>query len=200
MIMDSFTAGFFVSLGLIAAIGAQNAFILKQGLLRQYVFLLCSLCALSDAVLISSGVFGFAMLVDKVPLVLPVARYGGAAFLIFYGAKSFWACFKHNDAMVIGQRKTTTLKQLLGTWAAMTWLNPHVYLDTVVLLGSTSTHYGDKKWVFALGAAAASFAFFYTLGYGASLLAPLFKKPITWRILELGIGITMWSIASQLIF
>ncbi|MDI9313358.1 MAG: LysE/ArgO family amino acid transporter [Hydrotalea sp.] len=197
--MNSFLSGFGLSFGLIAAIGAQNAFILRHGLLRQHVFLLCGLCALSDTILISLGVGGFSLIIAQFPQAIAIASYGGAAFLFFYGAKSFYAFLSVNHHLDASGDKKSSLPAVISTWAAITWLNPHVYLDTIVLLGSASAPYHPlgQEWLFAGGAACASFAFFYSLGYGARLLTPLFKKPITWKLLELAIGIIMWRIAWQ---
>ena len=193
--MDSFFSGFILSFGLIAAIGAQNAFILKQGLLRQHVFLLCTLCALSDALLITAGVGGFSFITQKLPQAISIANHAGALFLFFYGAKSFYAFLTTSHHLTPTAKNRAYLPAVVATWAGITWLNPHVYLDTVILLGSASTHYQSQEWFFALGAATASFAFFYSLGYGARLLTPIFKKNITWKILELAIAIIMWRLA-----
>lgn len=185
---------------LILAIGAQNAYILKQGLRREYVFWLCLICSISDAILILVGVFGFAWIVEKLPAVTPIARYGGALFLFLYGAKSFITAFKSNDALIVAQTQSTAFYTAILTCLALTWLNPHVYLDTVVLLGSISVNFHNSQVAFALGAITASFTFFFALGYGARFLAPIFIKPIAWKVLEFFIGIIMWSIVFSLIF
>lgn len=197
--MHAAIAGFTLSLSLILAIGAQNAFILKQGLKREYVFPLCLLCALSDAVLISVGVFGFGFITSKISLFIPLARWGGFLFLFFYGARSFYSAWKSNEALGEGEESRGTFTSALFTCLVFTWLNPHVYIDTVVLIGSISTRWPQHQGAFALGAMSASFLFFFTLGYGARLLAPLFRRPVSWRVLDFIIGCVMWWIAFSLL-
>ncbi|MDJ0827211.1 MAG: LysE/ArgO family amino acid transporter [Rhodobacter sp.] len=195
----AFAAGFALGLSLILAIGAQNAFVLRQGLRGAHVFAVCLTCAVSDAILIAAGVAGFAVINEAIPGIAPVMRWGGAAFLIVYGALSFRAALGPAAALEPAQSGTGSLSRALATCLALTWLNPHVYLDTVVLLGSVSTQYDGQQVAFGAGAVAASFAFFFSLGYGARLLRPLFAKPAAWRILEVVVGITMWAIAAKLI-
>lgn len=196
--MSVFIEGLLLGFSLILAIGAQNAFILKQGLKRQYVFILCSICAFSDAILIGAGVYGFSWLA-KIDFILPIARFGGAAFLFVYGAKSLFAALKKNSAL-IAKENEISLRSAIILVVAFTWLNPHVYLDTVFLLGSISTQFPTQKLEFASGAMASSFIFFFSLGYGARFLAPLFVRPITWRILDFLIALVMWFIALKLLF
>ncbi len=196
---DAAIAGFSLSLGLILAIGAQNAFVLRQGLKRAYVFEVALTCALSDAVLISLGVAGFATLADVMPSLLPWFRWGGAAFLVAYGARSFWAAWRGGEALESAGNGGQTRLAALATCLALTWLNPHVYLDTLALLGSISTRYAPHELAFGAGAAIASFTFFFTLAYGARLLAPIFARPAAWRVLDVGIGVVMWVIAVGLI-
>jgi len=197
--MTAFTAGFSLGLSLIIVIGAQNAFVLRQGLNRAHVFAVCLVCALSDAILIVAGVSGFHVLVDAYPGVETVARYGGAAFLGVYGARSFWAAWRASQALQAAERARGSLAAAVATAVALTWLNPHVYLDTVVLLGSVSTQYAGARGAFAAGAVAASFAFFFGLGYGARVLTPLFSRPAAWKILDAAIGAVMWSVAASLL-
>ena len=198
--MTGFVSGFALSFGLILAIGAQSAFILKQGLKREYVFILCLICAISDALLIALGVFGFALMINILPAVDMIARVAGAIFLLVYGATSFYKAFKNNESLNANGASKTTLVIAVLTCLALTWLNPHVYLDTFVLLGAVSTQYPDEKYQFALGAAIASFVFFFSLGYGARFLAPIFNKPSAWKVLEFIIGCIMWLIAINLVF
>lgn len=200
MTMDAFGAGFALSLSLILAIGAQNAFVLKQGLKGEHIFWICLFCALSDAVLILTGVGGFAALGDLFPHLLPWIRYGGAMFLILYGARSFFAAWKGAGVLTPAGEAPGHLWRVLGTGALLTWGNPHVYLDTLALIGSVSTRYGEGRFIFALGAMLASFLFFFTLGYGAGLLRPVFATATAWRVLEVGIGAVMWSIAAGLLW
>ncbi len=197
--MHAALAGFTLGFSLILAIGAQNAFVLKQGLRREHVFWICSLCALSDAVLILLGVTGLAVLIRQAPWLAPVMRYGGAAFLLYYGARSFHAAWKSSATLVPAATAAKPLLPTLLTCAALTWLNPHVYLDTVLLIGSISTQFATARWWFALGAMSASLVFFFALGYGAALLRPLFARPGAWRALEVLVGVTMWSIALKLL-
>ena len=196
--MTALIAGFTLSLSLILAIGAQNAFVLKQGLKRQYVLLVTSICALSDALLIVAGVAGFGALVTQFPSIEIVARYAGATFLLVYGTRSFISARSQQHGLDPAGSTIHSAWQTALTCLAFTWLNPHVYLDTLVLIGSVSTQYEDKL-MFALGACAGSLVFFYGLGYGARLLTPIFHQPISWQILEIFIGIVMYSIAATLL-
>ncbi|WP_305832107.1 LysE/ArgO family amino acid transporter [Photobacterium leiognathi] len=197
--MSTFLAGFSLGLSLIFAIGSQNAFVLKQGLKNQYVFIICLVCALSDAIFISFGVAGFGVIVNKYPEVETIARYGGAIFLTVYGLLSFKSAFTKDHALVAGEQPSGSLIKAVLTCLAFTWLNPHVYLDTVVLLGSISTQYQPHEFYFGLGAVTASFVFFFSLGYGARFLTPLFKRPNAWKVLEFAVGIIMLSIALSLV-
>ena len=193
------TAGFFLGLSLILAIGAQNAFILRQGLRREHVLPLVLTCAISDAILIAAGVAGFATVLSRLDWLEPALRYGGAAFLLTYALRSAHSTWTGGNSMHAGEATETSLRTALLTCLAFTWLNPHVYLDTVVLLGSISTRYAGHEVAFAIGAMTASFCFFFTLGFGARLLAPLFAKPMAWRILDAVIALVMASIAIKLL-
>lgn len=192
--------GFFTSISLILAIGAQNAFVLRQGLLRIHVFPLCMFCGLSDALLITAGVAGFGYIVDLAPWLPMVMAIGGAAFLILYGITRLYAVWLGEYALQI-EGKSAALWPTLAVAAALTWLNPHVYLDTLGLIGAVSTQYTDtsEQLAFGIAAALASFVFFFSLGYGARLLAPYMKSTHTWRILDLIIGVTMLAIAAKLL-
>ncbi len=194
----SFVAGFALGFSLILAIGAQNAFVLRQGLRRQHVLAVCLACALSDVVLIAAGVAGFGALSAAAPWLAPAMRYGGAAFLIWYGGASLRSAWRGGVAMELTGEARGRLLPVLGAVLAFTWLNPHVYLDTVVLIGSVSAQYPDRV-AFGLGAGTASFVFFFGLGYGAGLLAPVFARPRAWAVLEALIGVTMWAIAVKLL-
>ena len=196
----AFIAGFLLGLSLILAIGAQNAFVLRQGLRREHVFAVALVCALSDAVLIAGGVAGFGALVTAAPWLAPVMRFGGAAFLLFYGLKSLWAAWRHPGALDPAADQGKSLGRTLAMCLAFTWLNPHVYLDTVVLLGSISAGYGAARIWFGAGAASASLLFFFALAYGARLLRPLFARPAAWRVLDVLIGITMLALAAKVAF
>lgn len=197
--MSAFFPGFFLGLSLIAAIGAQNAFVLRQGLQRQHILAVCLTCAVSDAVLVTVGVAGFGVLITAIPSLETVMTLAGAAFLILYAAKSFWAAFTDNSSLSPSEVKLASLSSTITTCLAFTWLNPHVYLDTIVLLGSISTNYGVNRSIFGLGAVTASFVFFFSLGIGARLLSPLFANPKSWRVLELFISIVMTALAVKLL-
>lgn len=199
MDVSVFLAGFSLSLSLILPIGSQNAFILKQGFKRQHVFAVCCVCAISDAILISSGVAGFGSVVNRYPTVEVVARYGGAVFLVTYAFLSFRSAFTVDHALKAQDNTSVPLWKSITMCLAFTWLNPHVYLDTLVLLGSVSTQYHPNQLDFGIGAVLASFAFFFSLGFGAKLLAPVFAKPVAWKILECAVGVVMLVIATALI-
>jgi len=195
-----FLTGLGMGLSLIVAIGAQNAFVLRQGLKGEHVLAVCLACALSDAVLIALGVTSFAQVADWLPWLDPVMRFGGAAFLAWYGAKSLVAAIRSNGSLAVSESGVAQpLAATLATCLALTWLNPHVYLDTVVLLGTISTQFPGETATFAAGAILASFAFFFALGFGAALLRPVFARPMAWRILETLIAAIMWGIALKLV-
>lgn len=190
--------GFATGAGLIIAIGAQNAFVLAQGLLLRYRFSIALICSLVDATLISVGVAGMGLLVADNPALSKIAAWGGIAFLGAYGARAFWLALKPGT-LEPDARGIRSLRAAVATTLAVSLLNPHVYLDTVVLLGSIAAAEGSVgRWWFGTGAVLASFVWFFTLAYGASRLAPLFKKPLAWRILDALIGLVMWGIAASL--
>lgn len=196
--LTSFLPGFALSLTLILAIGAQNAFVLRQGLRQEHVFWVCLTCGLSDAILIMAGVAGFGALAEALPWFETVMRYGGAAFLVWYGWQNARAAWKGGAVLDASGQATQSLQGAILTLLALTWLNPHVYLDTVVLIGSISAQYPDRL-AFGIGAALASMIFFFSLGYGARLLSPLFARPSSWRVLDAIIALTMWAIALKLL-
>ena len=197
--MPAFPSGFLLGLSLIVAIGAQNAFVLRQGLRREHVMAVALTCALSDAILIAIGVSGYAEVTARLPALEPALRFGGAAFLIVYGALRFRAAWQGGETLSPASGHRQSLRSVLATCLALTWLNPHVYLDTVLLIGSISTQYPGEAIAFAAGAMSASFAFFFSLAYGARALRPLFSRPSTWRALETAIGLLMWTIAAGLV-
>jgi L-lysine exporter family protein LysE/ArgO len=196
--MAAAAEGFLLGLSLIMAIGAQNAFVLRQGLRREHVLAVCLACALSDAALIAAGVAGAAALTGAAPGVLAALRWGGVAFLAAYGARALLSALRGGGALRAAGDGGSGLVPTLLTCLALTWLNPHVYLDTVVLIGSLSAGWPGREAAFGAGAVAASFAFFFALGYGARLLAPIFARAAAWRVLDAGVGIVMWSIAARL--
>ena len=182
--MDSpLLLGFVASFTLIAAIGAQNAFVLRQGIRREHVLPVVALCTVSDIVLIFAGIAGVGALISAHPSALNIAKFGGAAFLVGYGllaARRAW----RPSSLTPFEAAPARLIDVLLTCAALTFLNPHVYLDTVVLLGALANEYRDERWLFGVGAVAASAVWFVSLGLGARQLAGLFSKPLTWRILD----------------
>ena len=183
--------GFLLGGGLIVAIGAQNAYILRMGLLRAHVFVLCLLCATSDALLIAAGVAGIGTFVQANEALLVWVRYAGAAFLFAYAALALRRAFQA-DAMEVSQIAAPPLKTAVATVLAFTFLNPHVYLDTLVLVGGLSANYaGEAREAFGAGAIAASFVWFFSLGYGARWLVPLFTKPAAWQWLDIAIAAVM---------
>ena len=197
--MSIFLTGFLTGLSLIVAIGAQNAFVLRQGIRRAHVVPIVLVCALSDAVLISVGVFASAQVSEAFPHVLPLMHWGGAAFLAFYGAKAARAAIKGGGHLEAAAGGAGSLVAAVSTALALTWLNPHVYLDTVVLLGAVSARFASTQEAFAIGAITASFAFFFSLGFGARFLAPLFARATAWRVLDALIAGVMWTIAISLV-
>lgn len=192
--------GFATGFSLILAIGPQNAFVLHQGLIRAHVTWVCLVCALSDAALIALGVAGAGWIGAAVPSAIVVLSWAGAIFLVIYGAIKFGIAFRPGTLRA-ADVQAGSLRVALTTCLALTWLNPHVYLDTVGLIGAVSVHFPDTadKVAYAVGAALASFTFFFALGYGARLLAPLFALPGTWRLLDFGIALVMWAIAAKLV-
>lgn len=201
--MHSYLQGLSVALSLIVAIGAQNAFILKQGLLKQHIFWLCVICALSDSILLAAGIFGFAKLVLHYPEVVKISTYLGAVFLGVYGAQHLYKALFKSEKMDLTQSDEIdqpNLKKLIFLCLVLTWLNPHVYLDTVVLVGSISTHFEAFKLAFLCGAVTASWLFFFALGYGSRYLLPIFQSEGSWKILDFIIGLMMWWIAYHLVF
>lgn len=194
----SFLPGFYLGLSLILAIGAQNAFVLRQGLMQAHVFWVCLTCALSDALLITAGVAGFGTLAAALPWLESVMRWFGAAFLLWYGWRHAASAWRGGQSLDAAEDRGGSLRATVLVALALTWLNPHVYLDTVVLLGAISAQYPQPLW-FGIGAALASFTFFFSLGYGAAALAPLFARPRAWQVLDVLVGLTMWAIAVKLL-
>lgn len=195
----AFLAGFLLGASLIIAIGAQNAFILRQGLLRQHVFALCLICASSDALLIAAGVAGLGTLIAQSPRLIEAVTIGGALFLFAYAFIAFRRAM-HPDVLRAANTGETSLSAAIAACLAFTFLNPHVYLDTVVLLGGLSAAYkGEARLAYGFGAAAASFVWFFGLGYGARLLQPVFASPAAWRALDVIIGLVMAAIGLGLL-
>jgi L-lysine exporter family protein LysE/ArgO len=193
--LDSASAGLLTGLTLIVAIGAQNAFVLRQGLAREHVAPVVAICALSDLVLIVAGVAGIGTIVEQAGWVVDVIRWLGVAFLTAYGVRSLLHA-RTSAGLAAGAPDPLSLRAAVLTATALTWLNPHVYLDTVLLLGSiANTHSGDGRWWFAAGAGLGSVLWFSGLGFGARLLSPLLALPRAWQVLDVLIGLTMLGIA-----
>ncbi|UIN31386.1 LysE/ArgO family amino acid transporter [Microbacterium binotii] len=201
---SSLAAGLGLGLSLIVAIGAQNLFVLRQGIRREHVLAVALVCAASDAALIAVGVSGLGLVLAAVPWAIEVARWAGVAFLLGYAllaARRAWrpAAASSVDATPSPPVARTSLTAALLTCLALTWLNPHVYLDTVFLLGSVASTHGDTRWWFAAGAMTASVAWFFSLAYGARLVGRLFESRVAWRILDAIIAVVMAVIALSLV-
>lgn len=197
--LHTYLQGFAIGLSLIVAIGAQNAFVLKQGLKKQAVFWVCFVCALSDSILVVLGITGFATVIQLYPELVGFAKWAGAVFLVWYGLQHARQAFQANHSLHAGSQNEIQLSKIIIVCLALTWLNPHVYLDTVVLIGSISTQFEQTKLYFALGVITASWFFFFSLGYGARVLIPVFANPKAWKVLDVVIALIMWSIAISLI-
>ncbi|MCZ4281010.1 LysE/ArgO family amino acid transporter [Kiloniella laminariae] len=199
-VIAPFIKGMGIGAGLIIAIGAQNAYVLTQGLRRNNQFVIAGICALVDAILITIGVAGMGLLVTTNPVLLQITAWAGAAFLFFYGLSSFRAALKPEVLEARQSAGPESVKKAVLTTLAVSLLNPHVYLDTVVLLGSVGVQYPeDLRIWFGVGAVVASFLWFFSLSLGAQWLAPLFRRPVAWRVLDIFVGIVMWLIAGSLV-
>lgn len=196
--------GFFAGLSLIVAIGAQNAYVLRQGVLRSHIGAVVAVCAVSDLVLIFAGVSGVGALVDRAGVLLDVVRWLGVAFLLWYA----FGCLRRArraEALFAADNGTVAepAGRVVGRAVALTWLNPHVYIDTVLLLGSIAATQGDVsggRWWFAVGAGIASVVWFNALGFGATFLAPFLARPRVWQVVEVLIAVTMVLVAAKLAF
>lgn len=195
----TFLKGFGIGSSLIIAIGAQNAFVLSQGVKKNHYILIPLICAVCDALLIFLGVSGMGALLSSSRSLSLVAGFGGAGFLFIYGISSFKSVFK-GENLACDQKPAATLKTAILTTLAVSLLNPHVYLDTVVLLGSVASRFEEPgNFVFGAGAILASFTWFFSLSLGGKLLSPLFARESSWKVLNTLVGITMWTIAASII-
>ena len=192
-------AGLLTGFSLIVAIGAQNAYVLRVGLTRQNVFVVVLICTLSDIALISLGVGGIGTIVRHAPQALEVFRWFGVAFLAIFALRSFRRATKPGSLSPSEPTRTKVVPAILAT-LAFTFLNPHVYLDTVVLEGSIANQFGSMKWWFALGAAISSTIWFTSLGFGSRYASRLMSRPVTWRILDIAIGVIVSGVAVNLAF
>lgn len=195
--LSIWVTGLLTGLALIVAIGAQNAFVLRQGIRREHVGVVVALCIVSDALLILGGTAGIGALVSRFPAVLDVLRWGGAAYLAWWAVRSFRSALKPATLTAETPRSRGSV---VATTLALTYLNPHVYLDTVVLLGSLANQQGPgTRWVFAAGAVVGSVVWFCALGYGARALSGVLDSPRTWRVVDLVIGVVMLGLAVKLV-
>jgi len=203
--MLTLLAGLGFGLSLIVAIGAQNAFVLRQGLRREHVAVVAAICAVSDALLYAAGGAGFGPLVERWPDAVEVMRWLGAAVVLGYGAMAAWRAVRGDTKLAaaedgaLGDSPGRRLRPVVLTTLALTWLNPHVYLDTVLLQGSVAATYGDDRWLFTAGAMVSSILWFCGLGYGARLLAPVLKRPGAWRVVDGVIALIMLAVAVSLL-
>lgn len=198
--LDIYLKGFIVTISLIVAIGTQNAYVLKLGLLRQYVWVAVLICVVADFLLITAGVLGLGFFIKGNQLLINSIAVIGIVFLSVYALLSFKSAFKNESMKIDDEVKTNPLKKVITMLLVFTFLNPHTYLDTVLLIGGIGANVEDSmKLYFLLGAVSASAFWFTLLGFGARALIPLFKKPITWKILDILIGILMLVIAYSLI-
>jgi L-lysine exporter family protein LysE/ArgO len=191
-------SGLALGLGLIVAIGAQNAFVLRQGLRLEHVAAVVAVCTASDLVLITAGVLGAGGVLTRVPWLVPVVALAGAAFLLGYAVLAGRRALRPGALRTDAAGARAGLAATVGTCLALTWLNPHVYLDTVVLLGSTASTYGRERWAFGAGAGLGSVVWFAALGFGARLLRPVFARPAAWRALDAAIALVMAALAVSL--
>ena len=195
--MIALIPGFLTGLSLIVAIGAQNAFVIRQGLLRSHVLLVVAVCSLSDAFLIVLGTGGLGEIVKANEHLLTFIRWFGVAYLTWFGIRSLRSACKDNQLLASGAAETSW-KKILATVLALTYLNPHVYLDTVIFVGSIANQFTTDRWYFAFGASLASLAWFTSIGFGAQAASKLMSKPIFWRIFDTFVALIMFSIALTL--
>ena len=195
--MVALIPGFLTGLSLIVAIGAQNAYVIRQGLLRSHVLLVVAICALSDALLIALGTGGLGEIVKAHEELLAFIRWFGVAYLTWFGIRSLRSAFRDNQLLASGAAETSW-KKILATVLALTYLNPHVYLDTVIFVGSIANQFTADRWYFALGASIASLAWFTSIGFGAQAASKMMSKPIFWKIFETFVALVMFSIAFTL--
>ena len=196
----AFSNGLLIAAGLIMVIGAQNAYVLQQGLLKNHVFTLCTICFAADAMLIIAGVAGLGGYIVRYPLILKTAAFLGAGILLFYACKSLRAAFRAEALTAPAGAGQTARGPAVATLLALTFLNPHVYLDTVLLIGSVSAQYRDLALTaFTAGAVSASGLWFYSLGYSAKTLSPVLARPSAWRKLNIAIALIMLLVAFSLL-
>jgi len=194
-VLTTYLTGLATGLSLIVAIGAQNAYVLRQGLRREHVGEVVVICAISDLLLIAAGTVGIGALVTYVPWLLVALTWGGVAYLLWFAFRSFRSAL-HPQALESGE--SVGRRSIVTTALALTFLNPHVYLDTVVMLGTLATQHGADRWVFAAGAGTGSIVWFTALGFGATALSRPLGRPSTWRVVDILVGLTMLAVAVRL--
>ncbi|SNC72432.1 L-lysine exporter family protein LysE/ArgO [Kytococcus aerolatus] len=200
MVLPIVLAGWLTGIGLIAAVGAQNAYLLRRGLRREHVLPLVLLCSLSDILLIGAGVLGVGAVLHRWPPLLDLVRWGGALFLVGYGASCLWRSARSSQSLTAGQgEKPVSLRRALLTMAGFTWLNPHLYLDITILGGLANAHGPTDRWWYYAGLLAASVTWFSALGFGSARLAPLFARPRAWQVFDLLIGLVMIALGVALV-
>lgn len=194
--------GYTTAAGLIIAIGAQNAFILRQGLLRSHVFVLAVLASIIDGAMIILGVSGLGVIINSHVYLMFIAKYGGVLFLFLYGCKCFYSALFRSTTMCDEELKAKrSLKLTILTLLAVSFLNPHMYLDTILIIGTIGAQFEESQRIyFIIGAILASITWFFTLSYGAGLLVPIFQKPMAWKILDSIIGVCMWAISYSIFY
>lgn len=197
--MLALITGFFTGLSLIIAIGAQNAFVIRQGLSKQYVFLVVSICTAGDAILIILGVGGLGQLIQKHQTILSTIKWFGILYLTWFGIRTLRSAFREQSLVAGDELKTSALK-IVSRTLGFTFLNPHVYLDTVIFLGGIGSQFKSSKWYFAVGAILASTIWFTSIGFGAKGASKFMSKPIFWKILDIGIALVMFTLALLLAF
>lgn len=196
--MDAFLTGLTTGLALIAAIGAQNAFVLRQGIRREHIGLVVAICAVSDALLIALGTAGIGGIVQHAPWLLDVLRWGGVEYLVWFAVRSFRSALRPQGLHASDAPRAATIASVSVTTLSLTYLNPHVYLDTVLMLGNVANQHGDLRWVVAAGAMLGSVLWFTALGLGARVLAKPLDRPSTWRVVDVFVGVVMLLVALKL--
>ena len=197
--MFAFLPGFFTGLSLIIAIGAQNAFVIRQGLTRRHVFAVVAICTIIDASLIALGIGGLGAAISGLPWLLEVIRWFGVAYLTWFGIKSVISATKSQTLDPSGV-ESKSVGKVIATVVTLSLLNPHVYLDTVIFVGGVGNTFGENRWYFAFGAMLASLIWFTSIGYGAKAASRFMSKPIFWKILDAVIAVIMFSLAVTLAF
>jgi len=194
----AYVSGLLAGLSLIIAIGAQNAFVIRQGLTKKFVLLVVLVCAISDVILIVAGVAGLGAVINSQPVALEVIRWAGVAYLLWFAFKSIRSALGSNQLDASGATQSASLKTTVLTVLAMTWLNPHVYLDTVIFLGAVANQFTQDRWWFAAGASTGSILWFFSLGFGAVAASRFMSKPLFWKILDSLIAAVMVTLAITL--